>query len=537
MNFGKRLTFGDEARNKLIEGVNELANAVKTTLGPRGKTVVIEKNDIPHVTKDGVSVAKVIRFSNREKNLGARMIREVSEKAAKDAGDGTTTATVLTQALVVEGQKLVTNNINSNSLKRGIDFAVEKAVEYIKSQAENAKGLDELEKIAIISANGDTEIGLLLREAMEKVGTDGTIILEKSAFPKSSLEYTEGMKLKSGWLSKYFVTDETRMICEYQKPKILLIEKKVNFINPLVKVISSCMSEHRPLVIVAEDFSDTVLKTIIGNKVKGLECLCVKNPAYGYKKEFILDDLAAMSGATPIIESRGKTLDIVQTSDLGELESVFSRSDFTIFKKSEDQQESVNLHVAQLKNLIENSDDHYQNDIYKSRIAAITTGVAVIKIGGSSEMEVKEKYDRFDDALCAMRAADAEGIVPGGGTMLLKASKYLKTIKTNDREKDLAINLVAKAMRAPIRQIIVNGGEDPEEIVSEILMSSDKDFGYNAATNKFTNLKEDGVIDPVKVVRCALQDAASVAGLILTTDCIIVNEAELNEFGTGEYDG
>ena len=512
MNFGKRLTFGDEARNKLIEGVNELANAVKTTLGPRGKTVVIEKNDIPHVTKDGVSVAKVIRFSNREKNLGARMIREVSEKAAKDAGDGTTTATVLTQALVVEGQKLVTNNINSNSLKRGIDFAVEKAVEYIKSQAENAKGLDELEKIAIISANGDTEIGSLLREAMEKVGTDGTIILEKSAFPKSSLEYTEGMKLKSGWLSKYFVTDETRMICEYQKPKILLIEKKVNFINPLVKVISSCMSEHRPLVIVAEDFSDTVLKTIIGNKVKGLECLCVKNPAYGYKKEFILDDLAAMSGATPIIESRGKTLDIVQASDLGELESVFSRSDFTIFKKSEDQQESVNLHVAQLKNLIENSDDHYQNDIYKSRIAAITTGVAVIKIGGSSEMEVKEKYDRFDDALCAMRAADAE-------------------------EKDLAINLVAKAMRSPIRQIIINGGEDPEEIVSEILMSSDKDFGYNAATNKFTNLKEDGVIDPVKVVRCALQDAASVAGLILTTDCIIVNEAELNEFGTGEYDG
>lgn len=537
MNLGKRLTFGDEARNKLIEGVNELANAVKTTLGPRGKTVVIEKNDVPHVTKDGVSVAKVIRFSNREKNLGARMIREVSEKAARDAGDGTTTATVLTQALVVEGQKLVTNNINSNNLKRGIDFAVEKAVEYIKSNAEEAKGLEELEKIAVISANGDTEIGSLLREAMEKVGTDGTIILEKSAFPKSSLEYTEGMKIKSGWLSKYLVNDESRMICEFQKPKLLLVEKKINFINSLAKVISSCMSEHKPLVIVAEDFSDSVLKTIIGNKARGLECLCVKNPAYGYKKEFILDDLSVMSGATPIIESRGKTLDTIQLSDLGELESVFSRSDFTIFKKSENQQDSVNRHVTQLKNMIENSDDYYQNDINQSRIAAITTGVAVIKIGGSSEIEVKEKYDRFDDALCAMRAADSEGIVPGGGTMLLKASKYLKTVVTDEREKDLGVSLVAKAMRAPIKQIILNGGEDPEEIISEILMSEDKNFGYNASTRKFVNLKDDGVIDPVKVVRCALQDAASVAGLILTTDCIIVNEAELNEFGTGEYDG
>lgn len=534
MNLGKRLTFGDDARKKLIEGINELANAVKVTLGPCGKTVVIEKDMSPHVTKDGVSVAKAIRFSDREKNLGARLIREVSEKAASDAGDGTTTATVLTQAMIQEGQKLVTNDINANNLKRGIDFAVAKAVEHIKSLAEDTSSLDEIEKIAFISANGDEEISSLLRQAMEKVGQDGTILLENSAFPNSSLEFTEGMKVKSGWLSKYFVTDSARMICEFENPKILVVDKKINMFQPLIRVVSWCISNHKPLVIVAEDVSDQTMKSLLANKAKGLQCLCVKNPNYGFRRDMIIEDLAEISGATPIIEAKGRSLDSIVPEDLGELESVFSRSDFTVFKKNANRSEAVEQHCQILKNIMENSDDHYQNNIIRDRIASMTTGIAVVKVGGNSEIEVKEKYDRFEDALCAMRAAMAEGIVVGGGTILLKTSEYIRKLKTGNREKDLGVKLVSKAMKMPIKQIIMNSGEDPEEIISRVLTNRNKHFGYNALTGKFGDLKKEGVIDPVKVVRCALQDAASIAGLVLTTDCLIVNELELNELGVGD---
>lgn len=534
MNLGKRLTFGDEARKRLIEGVNELANAVKVTLGPCGKTVVIEKDMSPHVTKDGVSVAKAIRFSDREKNLGARLIREVSEKAASDVGDGTTTATVLTQAMIQEGQKLVTNDINANNLKRGIDFAINKAVEHIQQLAENTDNFDEIEKIAFISSNGDSEISSLLRQAMEKVGKEGTILLENSAFPNSSLEYTEGMKIKSGWLSKYFVTDNTRMICEFENPKILVVDKKINVFQPLIKVISWCISNSKPLVIVAEDVSDQVLKSILANKAKGFQCLCVKNPNYGFKRDMIIEDLAAISGASPIIEAKGRSLDSIVPEDLGELESVFSRVDFTIFKKNPERSQDVEQHCQILRNVLENSNDNYTNNTIRDRIASMTTGISVIKVGGNSEIEVKEKYDRFEDALCAMRAALAEGIVVGGGTVLLKTSEYISKLKTGNREKDLGVKIVAKAMKMPIKQIVLNAGGDPEEIISRVLISRNKHFGYNAATGKFGDLKKEGVIDPVKVVRCALQDAASIAGLILTTDCLIVNELELNELGVGE---
>lgn len=529
MNLGKRLSFGEDARKKLIEGINDLANAVKVTLGPKGRTVVIEKDTNPHVTKDGVSVARSIRFSDREKNLGATLIREASEKAASDAGDGTTSTTILTQAIVNEGHRLVSGDVNPNNIKRGIDIAVKKIIDYIKDVAEPIEDLDLLENIAKVSANGDTEISSLLRQAVEKVGKTGSINLAYSKTTETSIEFTDGMKLEKGYLSPQSINDSVNGCCVFENALILLVDKKINTINCIIKVVSYCNTNKIPLVIVSDDVSDNVLQWLITNKVRGLQFLCVKNPGYGVRKEQVLEDLALLSGATPIIETKGRLLESIEVTDLGKLSRVRADKFTTIFKGIPEQDAEINKSCNEMKHIMETTDDMFLKETLKARIASLTTGVATIKIGSPSEMAATEKMDRADDALCAVRAALLEGIVPGGGTTLLRASTVLNGFTTGNNEIDLGIKLIRKAVRAPITQLLKNAGSETEDIISEILSNSNTNYGYNVYSEQFVDLKKDGILDPAKVVRCSLEDAASVAGLILTTDCLITNELELSE--------
>lgn len=529
MNLGKKLSFGEDARKKLISGVNDLANAVKVTLGPKGRTVVIEKDLGPHITKDGVSVARSIRFSDREKNIGANLIREASEKAATDAGDGTTSCTILTQAIVNDGHKFVSGDINPNNIKRGIDMAVEFVVKYLKEIATPVDDLDKIENIALVSSNGDKEISSLLRQAVEEVGKEGSIVLSHSKTAESGIDVTKGLKLEKGYLSKAFINDSVNACCELDNAKILLVDKKINSINYIVKIMSFCTVNKLPLVVVCDDVSDNVLQMMIANKSRGLQVLCVKNPGHGERKEEILEDLALMSGATPIIESKGRLVDSITEADLGTVANVRSDINSTIIRGVDSQEEAVKNACIEMQSIIDRSDSPRQISQLKSRIAAFTSGVANVKIGSASEIAAQEKMDRADDALCAIRAAVSEGMVPGGGIALLRASVKLKELTSGNDEIDLGISIVRKALRAPITQLLRNAGLEVEDVISEILNSDDINYGFNAYTETFMNLRENGVVDPAKVVRCSLQDAAAVAGLILTTDCIITNEFELSE--------
>ena len=529
MNLGKKLSFGEEARKKLIEGINDLANAVKVTLGPKGRTVVIEKDIGPHVTKDGVSVARSIRFSDREKNIGANLIKEASEKAAADAGDGTTTCTILTQAIINGGHKFVSGNNNPNNIKRGIDLAVNSVTNYLKSIATPVDDLDKLESIALVSSNGDREISKLMRDAVDEVGRNGSIVLSYSKTSESSIEVTKGMKLNKGYLSKAFINDTVNSCFDADNVKLLLVDKRINSINYIVKILSYCNSNKFPLMIVCDDISDNVLQMLISNTVRGLQVLCVKNPGYGTTKEEILEDLAVMSGATPIIESHGRLLESVTEADLGTLKHVHADVETTVVKGLESQEDAVAEACKEMQHAIELSDDLHRNDILKARIAAMTSGVANIKIGSPSEIAAKEKMDRADDALCAVRAAVEEGMLPGGGTALLRASVELNKLKSDNPEIELGISIVKRALRAPIAQLVKNAGLEVEDVISKILSKKDVNYGFNAYSETFMNLTEAGVIDPTKVVRCALQDAADVAALVLTTDCLITNEFELSE--------
>lgn len=529
MNLGKRLSFGEDARKKLIEGINDLANAVKVTLGPKGKTVVIEKDLGPHVTKDGVSVARAIRFSDREKNLGAKLILEASEKAAADAGDGTTTTTILTQAIINEGHKLVVGDVNPNNIKRGIDSAVEFVVNYLSKVSEKVLDSNVLGQIALVSANGDSEIKSLLLEAVEAVGKEGAISLAHSKTHESKVDIVKGLKIDKGYLSSYFVTDQKNSCCEFENAKILLVDKKITSINYIIKVVSFCIQEKKPLIIISDDMNDNVLQSLIVNKARGLQLLCVKNPFYGPKKDLLLEDLAVLTGANAILESKGRLMDSIVPEDLGTVSFVHSDKFSTIIQGSETQKDAIENYCLELKHYVEISDDLYQNDLIKSRIAALTSGVATVKIGSVSEIAGQEKMDRAEDALCAIRAAMEEGILPGGGVALLRASVELKKLKDDNPEINLGINLVKKALRFPLTQLLKNAGEEAEDIISEILSKDDFSYGYNVYKEEYCNLKEKGIIDPAKVVRCSLQDAAAVAGLVLTTDCLITNELELSE--------
>lgn len=530
MNLGKKLTFGEDARKQLISGVNELANAVKVTLGPKGRTVVIEKDLGPHITKDGVSVARSIRFSDREKNIGANLIREASEKAAADAGDGTTTCTILTQAIVNDGHRFVSGDNNPNNIKRGIDIAVDHVVEYLKSIATPVDDdLDKIENIALVSSNGDKEISSLMRQAVDAVGKDGSIVLAHSKTPECGIDVTKGMRIEKGVLSKAFINDSVNSCCELEDVQLLLVDRKINSINYIIKLVSHCSTIKKPLMIVCDDVSDNVLQMLLTNKARGLQVLCVKNPYSGPKKEELLEDLALMSGAKPIMESQGRLIETLSVEDLGVLEHVRSDMTTTIVRGTESQAEAIKEACSYLQKEIENSDIPRVKAALRDRIAAMTSGVATIKIGSPSEIAAQEKMDRADDALCAVRAAIAEGMVPGGGTALLRASVNLKDLKSGNDEIDLGISIVRKALRAPITQLLKNAGLEVEDVISNILNSDDVSYGFNAYTETFMNLKENGVVDPTKVVRCALQDAAAVAGLILTTDCIITNEFELSE--------
>lgn len=529
MNLGKKLSFGEEARKQLIAGLNELANAVKVTLGPKGRTVVIEKDLGPHVTKDGVSVARSIRFSDREKNLGATLIREASEKAAADAGDGTTSCTILTQAIVNDGHKFVSGDNNPNNIKRGIDKAVDFVVDYLKSIATPVDNLDSIENIALVSSNGDTEISSLLKQAVKEVGKDGSIVLTHSKTVESGIDVTKGMRLEKGFLSKAFINDTANACCELDNVKLLLVDRKINSINYIIKLLSYCNTNKFPLMIVCDDVSDSVLQMLIANKARGTQILCVKNPFVGSRKEEVLEDLALMSGSTPIIESQGRLLETISEADLGVLAHVRSDKVSTIVRGVDSQADAIKAACTEMQHTIELSDDLHLNDILKSRIAAMSSGVATIKIGSSSEIAAQEKMDRADDALCAVRAAMSEGMLPGGGTALLRASVKLKELHFENEEVNLGVSIVRKALRAPITQLLKNAGLEVEDVISEILKKKDINYGFNAYTETFMNLMESGIVDPTKVVRCALQDAAAVAGLILTTDCLITNEFDLSE--------
>ena len=529
MNLGKRLTFGESARRKLIDGVNSLADAVKVTLGPKGRTVILEKDLGPHVTKDGVSVARSIRFSDREKNLGAMLIREASEKAATDAGDGTTTCTILTQAIVNAGSKLVVGDVNPNNIKRGMDIAVNKVVEYIKSIKTDITDESILEKIALVSSNGDEEISGFINQAIKEVGITGSIILEHSKTSECSLDITKGMKLEKGYLSTGFINDTINSCCEFENARLLLIDKRITSVNYIVKITSHCVSSKEPLVIICDDVSDNVLQFLLSMKVRGLNTLCVKNPFIGPKKDQLLEDLALISGAKPIMETKGRLIESLVPEDLGTLKHIRADKTTTICQGVDTQKEEIEKVCTEIKKTLQSSDNLAQNVYLQSRLAALTSGVATIKIGSPSEISAKEKMDRAEDALCAVRAALEEGILPGGGVALLRASVVLNKVKTDNNEVNMGIRLVGKAIREPINQLLRNAGRAPEDIISDILKHKDVNYGFNAYTETFMNLKQYGIFDPAKVVRCALEDAVDVAGLILTTDCLVTNELELSE--------
>lgn len=529
MNLGKRVTFSEDARKKLIEGINDLANAVKVTLGPKGRTVVIEKDSGPHVTKDGVSVARSIRFSDREKNLGAVLIRDASEKAAADAGDGTTTCTILTQSIVNEGHKLVAADVNPNNIKRGIELAVNKVVEYLKTVSTPVQDMSMLERVALVSSNGDTEISGLLKQALDEVGIKGSILLEYSKTADCSLEVTKGFKLDKGYLSSAFINDSINSCCDLDNAKILLIDKSITSVNYIVKITSYCINNKFPLVIIADNVSDSVLQFLLSQKVRGLQTLCVRNPFAGPKKEQLLEDLALISGAKAILESKGRLIESIVPEDLGLLTHVHADKNCTICQGVDSQKDEIEKCCNEIENMIKGSDNLAQNVYLQSRLASLTSGVATLKIGSPSEISAKEKYDRAEDALCAVKAAAEEGILPGAGVALLRASVILNNVKTGNSEIDLGVKLIRKAIRSPITQLLKNAGSEPEDIISDILKHKDINYGFNVYKEKFEDLTKEGIFDPAKVVRCALQDAADVAGLVLTTDCIVTNELELSE--------
>ena len=524
----KDVKFGRDAREGILRGVDTLANAVKVTLGPKGRNVVIDKSfGAPRITKDGVTVAKEIELKDKFENMGAQMIKEVASKANDAAGDGTTTATVLAQSIVTEGMKSVAAGMNPMDLKRGIDLAVTKVVEDLKGRSKDVSGSEEIAQVGVISANGDREVGEKIAEAMEKVGKEGVITVDESKGLEFELETVEGMQFDRGYLSPYFITNPDKMTVELENPYILIHEKKLSNLQAMLPVLEAAVQSGRPLLIIAEDIEGEALATLVVNKLRGgLKVAAVKAPGFGDRRKAMLQDIAILTKGEMISEDLGIKLENVTLGMLGEAKRVTIDKDNTTIVDGAGSEADIKARVSEIRTQIDNTSSDYDREKLQERLAKLAGGVAVIKVGGATEVEVKERKDRVDDALHATRAAVEEGIVPGGGTALLYASKALHGLSGENDDQTRGIDIVRRALTAPVRQIAANAGHDGAVVSGKLTDGNDENLGFNAATDTYENLVSAGVIDPTKVVRTALQNAASVAGLLITTEAAIVDKPE-----------
>ncbi len=524
----KEILFDTDARDLLKQGVDELANAVKVTLGPKGRNVIIEKKfGAPQITKDGVTVAKEIELSDPFKNTGAQLVKSVASKTGEDAGDGTTTATVLAQSIVSVGLKNVTAGANPMDLKRGIDKAVAKVVESIKSQAEAVgNDFDKIEQVATISANNDAEIGKHIAEAMKKVSKDGVITIEEAKGRDTYIDVVEGMQFDRGYLSSYFVTDTEKMNCVMESPLILIHDKKISNLKDLLPILEPAVQTGRPLLIIAEDVDSEALTTLVVNRLRsGLKICAVKAPGFGDRRKEMLEDIAVLTGGFVISEERGIKLEQATMEMLGSAEKITISKDNTTIVNGKGDKEKINERTAQIKAQIKTTTSDYDKEKLQERLAKLAGGVAVIHVGAPSEIEMKEKKDRVDDALCATRAAIEEGIVAGGGVAYIRSIAALDKLKGINADEQTGIKIVRRAIEEPLRQIVFNAGKEGAVVVQKVLEGKD-DFGYNARLDKYEDMKKAGVVDPAKVTRVALENAASIAGMFLTTECVVVEKKE-----------
>ncbi len=526
----KEIKFDIKAREELKKGVDQLSNAVRVTLGPKGRNVILDKKfGAPHITKDGVSVAREVELEDEFQNIGAQLLKEVASKTNDDAGDGTTTATVLAQAIVNEGMKNVAAGANPMDLKRGIDKAVEKVVAEIKAQAQEVgDDFKKIENVARISANNDSKIGELIAEAMKKVKRDGVITVEEAKGTETQVEIVEGMQFDRGFISPYFVTNAEKMDCQMDHPFILIFDKKISVLKDMLPILEQTAQSGRPLLIIAEDVDSEALATLVVNRLRGSLKICaVKAPGFGDRRKEMLEDIAVLTGGTVISEDKGIKLDGATMEMLGSAEKVTVNKENTIIVNGAGAKEKIAERVAQIHTQIENTKSTYDKEKLQERLAKMAGGVAVLYIGAPSEVEMKEKKDRVDDALSATRAAVAEGIVPGGGVAYIRCLDALDGLKGENDDETTGIRIVERAIEEPLRQIVNNAGLEGAVIVNEV-RNGKGDYGYNARTDKFENLLETGVIDPAKVTRVALENAASIAGMFLTTECVIAEKKEEN---------
>ena len=524
----KDIKFGTDARAKMLKGVETLAKTVKVTLGPKGRNVMLDKSyGAPKLTKDGVSVAKEVELKDKFENMGAQLIKEVAQKTADKAGDGTTTATVLAEAIIKEGCKAVAAGMNPQDVKRGIDLAVEAVVKDVKSRSKAVNSSAEIAQVGTISANGDTTIGEYLAKAMEKVGNDGVITVEDAKGLETELDVVEGMQFDRGYLSPYFVTNPEKMNCEFDAPYILLYDKKISNLQPMISILEAIVQSGRPLVIIAEDIEGEALATLVVNRIRGgLKVCAVKAPGFGDRRKAMLQDIATLTGGQVISDELGMKIENVTLDMLGQAKRVeITKDDTTIIDGAGDKEEIAGR-AAQIRQEISQTTSDYDREKLQERLGKISGGVAVIKVGGASEVEVKEKKDRIDDALHATRAAVREGIVAGGGAALLYATHALENVKTENQDQNVGIDIIRKALQAPLRQIAENAGVDGAVIAGKLLESKDTNYGYNAQKGEFTNMIKAGIVDPTEVVRTALQDAASVGGLLITTEAMVTEIPE-----------
>ena len=535
----KDVYFSSDARDRMLRGVNILANAVKVTLGPKGRNVVIEKSfGAPRSTKDGVTVAKEIELTDKFENLGAQLIREVASKTNDAAGDGTTTATVLAQAIVVEGLKSVAAGMNPMDLKRGVEKAVAKVVAEIKASSKKVTTNQEIAQVGSVSANGDTEIGDMIAKAMEKVGNEGVITVEEAKSLETELDVVEGMQFDRGYLSPYFITNADKMEAVLEEPLILLYEKKLSSLQPLLPVLEAVVQSSRPLLIVAEDVEGEALATLVVNKLRGgLRVAAVKAPGFGDRRKAMLEDIATLTGGQLISEDLGIKLENVGLDMLGKAKKISITKDDTTIVDGAGDKAGIEARIGQIKKQIEDTTSDYDKEKLQERLAKLAGGVAVIRVGGATEVEVKEKKDRVDDALNSTRAAVEEGVVPGGGVALLKAAKALDGLKGDNDDQEAGVAIVRRALQAPIRQIAENAGVEGSIVVGKVLENASPTFGFDAQNEKYVDMVQAGFIDPAKVVRTALQDAASVAALMITTEAAIVEAPKKNQPAAGGMPG
>ena len=524
----KEIKFNIEARDLLKNGVDQLANAVKVTLGPKGRNVVVEKKfGAPQITKDGVTVAKEIELDDPFENTGAQLVKSVASKTGDDAGDGTTTATLLAQSIITEGLKNVTAGANPMDLKRGIDKAVDAVVDYIAATAEKVEdNYDKIEQVATVSANNEESIGKLLADAMRKVSKDGVISIEESKSRDTYIDVVEGMQFDRGYLSGYFVTDPDKLECVYERPLILIYDKKISNIKEFLPILQSAAESGKPLLVIAEDVDSEALTTLVVNRLRGgLKICAVKAPGFGDRRKAMLEDIAVLTGGKVISEEKGDKLEDATLEMLGTCDKVTISKDATTIVGGAGTKEDIENRVAAIKNEIANTTSSYDKEKLQERLGKLSGGVAVLYVGANSEVEMKEKKDRVDDALCATRAAIEEGVVAGGGITYIRALDALEALKGRNADEQTGINIVARAIEEPLRQIVFNAGGEGAVVVQKV-REGQGDYGYNAYTNTYEDLRQSGVIDPAKVARVALQNAASIAGMFLTTECLIVDKPE-----------